>query len=92
MTAYSEVKPVRGMGIAILALLVIQLSLGITSYFVRVLHGHEVTAPTAGMVHVTVAHVAVGALLLAHCFILVVQSRRHLVDASPVRAREVVTA
>jgi len=92
ITVYGAAKPVRGMGIAILALLLIQLSLGITSYFVRVLNGRDVTAPTASMVAVTVAHVAVGALLLAHCFLLAFQSRRHLTAPSTVRAGEVVTA
>ena len=92
MTVYGFIKPIRGMGIAILALLLVQLSLGITSYFVRVLHGREVTAPTRMMVAVTVAHVAVGALLLAHCFILAVQSRKHLLPADAVRTREVVSA
>jgi cytochrome c oxidase assembly protein subunit 15 len=92
MTVYGFLKPIRGMGIAILALLLIQLSLGITSYFVRVLHGHEVTAPTHTMVGVTVAHVAIGALLLAHCFILAVQSNKHLLPAEALRTREVVSA
>lgn len=93
ISAYGEIKPVRGMGIAILALLLIQLSLGITSYFVRVLHGHEVTAPTLAMVAVTVAHVAVGALLLAHCFMLAIQTRRYLGPAAAqVSSQKVVIA
>lgn len=93
LTAYGVIKPIRGMGIAILALLLIQLSLGITSYFVRVLHGHDVSAPTNAMVAVTVAHVAVGALLLAHCFMMAVQARCHLAPAvSTPTGRQVVTA
>jgi cytochrome c oxidase assembly protein subunit 15 len=93
MTGYSEIKPIRGMGIAILALLLIQVSLGITSYFVRVLNGRDVTAPTAAMVAVTVAHVAVGALLLAHCFMLAVQARRYLAPVTAqVSSQKVVTA
>jgi uncharacterized membrane protein len=92
IAVYGFIKPIRGMGIAILALLLIQLSLGITSYFVRVLHGREVSAPTHMMVAVTVAHVAVGALLLAHCFILAVQSRKHLLPAEAIRTTEVVSA
>jgi cytochrome c oxidase assembly protein subunit 15 len=93
ISAYSEIRPVRGMGIAILALLLIQLSLGITSYFIRVLNGHDVTAPTVAMVAVTVAHVAVGALLLAHCFMLAIQTRRHLAPVTaPVSSQKVVTA
>lgn len=92
ITRYGAIRPVRGMGIAILALVIIQVSLGITSYFVRVLNGRDVTAPTHTMVAVTVAHVAVGALLLAHCFMLAVQAHRHLTQPSPAPAREVVTA
>ena len=92
ITVYGAARPVRGMGIAILALLIIQVSLGITSYFVRVLNGHDVVAPTMGMVAVTVAHVAVGALLLAHCFVLALQSRRCLTAPAAVPGREVVIA
>jgi cytochrome c oxidase assembly protein subunit 15 len=93
ISAYNQIKPVRGMGIAILALLLIQLSLGITSYFVRVLHGHEVSSPTVAMVAVTVAHVVVGALLLAHCFMLAIQARRYLAPAAAlVSPQKVVTA
>jgi heme A synthase len=92
IAVYGFIKQIRGIGIAILALLLMQVSLGITSYFVRVLHGHEVTAPTHTMVAVTVAHVAIGALLLAHCFILAVQARKHLLPAEAVRSHEVVSA
>jgi cytochrome c oxidase assembly protein subunit 15 len=94
LTGYPSIKPVRGMGIAILALLITQLALGLTSYFMRELSGRDTIAPTTGMIHVTVTHVAVGALLLAHCFMLAVQANRHLAPAGPqsVLDKKVVTA
>lgn len=81
ITVYGGIKPIRGMGIAILALLLIQLSLGLTAYFTRVLWGKDAPQPTNAMIASTVSHVAVGALLLAHCFMLAVQARRHLAPA-----------
>lgn len=94
LIAYPQIKPVRGMAIAILALLITQLALGLTSYFMRELGGRDAIAPTMGMIHVTVTHVAVGALLLAHCFMLAVQSNRYLAPArpAPVLDKKVVTA
>ena len=94
LTAYPQIKPVRGMAIAILALLITQLALGLTSYFMRELGGRDAIAPTMGMIHVTVTHVAVGALLLAHCFMLAVQANRYLAPAGPVPVldKKVVTA
>lgn len=94
LIAYPGIKPVRGMAIAILALLITQLALGLTSYFMRELGGRDAIAPSMGMIHVTVAHVAVGALLLAHCFMLAVQANRHLAPAGPqpVLDKKVVTA
>lgn len=87
ITVYGGIKPIRGMGIAILALLILQLALGLTSYFMRELAGRDAIAPSMGMIHVTVAHVAVGALLLAHCFMLAAQTNRHLV---PMGSRAVI--
>jgi heme a synthase len=94
LIAYPQIKPVRGMAIAILALLITQLALGLTSYFMRELGGRDAIAPTMGMIHVTVTHVAVGALLLAHCFMLAVQANRYLAPAGPepVLDKKVVTA
>lgn len=94
LTAYPQIKPVRGMAIAILALLIAQLAFGLTSYFMRELGGRDAIAPTAGMIHVTVTHVAVGALLLAHCFMLAVQADRYLAPAGRehVLDKKVVTA
>ncbi len=76
-----QVKPVRGMASATLALLVIQLGLGLAAYLTRVVWGRFAPQPTPSMVWSTVAHTAVGALVLAHCFLLATQVRRHTLAA-----------
>ena len=89
MTFQPVIKPIRGASIAILALLVIQLCLGFAAYLTRVVWGADAVQPLPSMVATTVAHVAVGTLLLAHCFMLMVQSYRNLAPAGdPVRARD----
>ena len=82
MTFQPGIKPIRGASIAILGLLVIQLCLGYGAYVTRVVWGKDAVQPLPSMVATTVAHVAVGALLLAHCFMLMVQSYRNLAPAS----------
>lgn len=77
LTAYPQVRPLKGMAMAIMSLLILQLVLGFGAYLTRVEWGKNAVQPTAAMVHTTVAHVAVGALLLAHCFMLVAQAYRH---------------
>jgi heme a synthase len=54
-----------------------QLLLGFAAYLTRVRWGADAPQPLAGMVISTVAHVAVGALLLAETVVLAVQSWRH---------------
>jgi len=54
-----------------------QLLLGFASYLTRVRWGADAPQPLAGMVISTVAHVAVGALLLAETVVLAIQSWRN---------------
>ena len=82
MTFQPSIKPIRGASIAILALLVVQLGLGYAAYITRVVWGKDAAQPQPSMVATTVAHVVVGALLLAHCFMLAVQSYRNLSPAA----------
>lgn len=84
--SYPHIRPVRGASIAIVALLVLQLGLGFGAYITRVVWGKDAVQPRASMVATTVAHVAVGALLLAHCFMLAVQAYRNLSPATEAQA------
>jgi hypothetical protein len=54
----------------------IQLGLGFAAYLTRVIWGKDAVQPLPSMVYTTVAHVAVGALLLATTFVLAVQGHR----------------
>src|SRR4051812_29702691 len=89
MLSYPKIKPIRGAGIAILALLIVQLVLGFGAYITRVVWSKDAVQPLPSMVATTVAHVAVGALLLAHCFMLAVQTYRNIAPAGePVTERD----
>ena len=73
-------------------LLWVQIALGIAAYFTRVKWGAEAPQPLPSMVASTVAHVAVGALLLASTFALAVEVRRISSPASLGVARNVSTS
>jgi len=77
MIGFPTVKPIRGAGIAIIILLVLQLGLGFGAYLTRIEWGKDAVQPMRAMVGTTVAHVAIGAVLLAHCFMLAVQAFRN---------------
>ncbi len=62
----------------LLALLMVQVTLGLASYITRVLWSQGVSAPLASMVAATVAHVACGALVLVTISDLTVQIHRHV--------------
>jgi cytochrome c oxidase assembly protein subunit 15 len=79
-----------------LVLLIAQLMLGVTAYIVRVIQGANAIQPTLGLVAVTVAHLGVGALILALSVVLTIQAYRHSGDPAQVlpfeRRPEVATA
>jgi hypothetical protein len=62
---------------ALLILLLVQLGLGFGAYLTRVEWGNQAPQPMLSMVLITVAHVAVGALVLATSVVLAVQVYRH---------------
>jgi len=62
---------------ALLVLLFIQLGLGFGAYLTRVEWGKEAPQPVLSLVVATVAHVAVGALVLATSVVLAVQAFQH---------------
>src|SRR5207244_10961561 len=64
--------------VLMLALLIAQLCLGFLAFLTRVAWGHDVIQPELPMVMSTVAHVAVGALMLATAVVLAIQVWRHV--------------
>lgn len=77
-THYSRIEEVRRSANLFLSLLVLQLCLGYVAFETRVIWGHDAVQPELPMVLSTVAHVAVGALLLATAVVLAIQVWRHV--------------
>jgi cytochrome c oxidase assembly protein subunit 15 len=78
IAVYSNVEAVRRPAIVVLSLLITQLCLGFTTFLTRVAWGRNAVQPELPMVVSTVAHVAVGALLLATTVVLAIQVWRHV--------------
>jgi cytochrome c oxidase assembly protein subunit 15 len=78
LSVYSHVEAVRRPAILMLSLLIAQLCLGFTAFLTRIAWGKNAVQPELPMVISTVAHVAVGALLLATSVILAIQVWRHV--------------
>jgi cytochrome c oxidase assembly protein subunit 15 len=77
-TYYSRIDAVRRPANLLLMLLVLQICLGYLAFEIRVIWGHDAVQPELPMVLSTVAHVAVGALLLATAVVLAIQVWRHV--------------
>jgi len=88
ISAYSNIEAVRRPAIIMLSLLITQLCLGFTAFWTRVAWGRNAAQPELPMVVATVAHVAVGALLLATTVVLAIQVWRHVPVAFEERVRE----
>ena len=78
ISVYSNIEAVRRPASVMLSLLITQLCLGFTAFLTRVAWGRNAVQPEMPMVASTVAHVAVGALLLATTVVLAVQVWRHV--------------
>jgi heme A synthase len=78
LSVYSKIDAVRRPAIIMLSLLIAQLCLGFTAFLTRVAWGRDSAQPELPMVAATVAHVAVGALLLATTVVLAIQVWRHV--------------
>jgi cytochrome c oxidase assembly protein subunit 15 len=78
LSVYSQIEAVRRPAILMLSLVIAQLCLGFTAFLTRVAWGRDAVQPELPMVISTVAHVAVGALLLATTVILAIQVWRHV--------------
>jgi cytochrome c oxidase assembly protein subunit 15 len=81
LSGYGHIASLRRPAAAIIVLLLIQLGFGFAAYLTRVVWGKNAVQPLPSMVSTTVAHVAIGALLLATSFVLEEQVRRHLLTA-----------
>ena len=96
LTCYSSIDGVRRPAMLMLSLVIAQLCLGFTAFLTRVAWGHDAVQPELPMVISTVAHVAVGALLLATTVVLSIQVRRHasaaLAEALPQVERDTSAA
>jgi len=96
LTRHGGVPHLRRPALWLLLLLIAQLLLGVSAYVVRVVQGINEAQPTMSLVVVTVAHLAVGALILLLTAVLTIQGYRHSGDSATVipfdRKREVATA
>jgi heme a synthase len=96
LSVYGHMEAVKKPAVTMLSLMVAQLCLGFTAFLTRVAWGHDSVQPELPMVLSTVAHVAVGALLLATAVVLAVQVWRHVPVAFeervPTRERSTVPA
>ncbi len=77
LSGFSAVPELRRPASFLLGLLFVQLGLGFAAYLTRVEWGKDAPQPEAPMVWSTVAHVAVGALVLATTVILAIQAQRY---------------
>jgi cytochrome c oxidase assembly protein subunit 15 len=93
LSQHATIDGIRRPAIIMLSLLIAQLCLGFVAFVTRVAWGHDPVQPELPMVISTVAHVAVGALLLATTVVLAIQVWRHLpaVLAQPVSAGDRTT-
>jgi heme a synthase len=78
ISVYAHVEAVKRPAVMMLGLMVGQLCLGFLAFTTRVMWGKDAAQPELPMVIATVAHVAVGALLLATTVILAIQVWRHV--------------
>ena len=78
LTVYLQIEEIRRPAIVMLSLVIAQLCLGFTAFLTRVAWGRDAVQPELPMVVATVAHVALGALLLATTVILAIQVWRQV--------------
>ena len=78
LTSYPQIEAIRRPAILMISFVIAQLCLGFIAFLTRVAWGRDAVQPELPMVVSTVAHVAVGALLLATTVILAIQTWRHV--------------
>jgi len=82
LTNQAMPSSVRRPASALFGLLLVQLCLGVAAYFTRVRWGADAMQPQLAMVTSTVAHVIVGALLLATTVVFALEVRRNIVPVA----------
>lgn len=82
LRSYREVEALRRPVYWLMGLLTLQILLGFGAFVTRVILSNDAPAPMTSLVITTVAHVAVGALVLANTVILAIQARRNLLVSS----------
>ncbi|HLW55171.1 MAG TPA: COX15/CtaA family protein [Candidatus Angelobacter sp.] len=96
LVQHAGIRQLRRPAIALLLLLIVQLLLGVSAYVVRVVQGVNEVQPTPALVSVTVAHLSVGALMLALAVVMIIQTYRLSGEPAAVlpfdRDRKVATA
>ncbi len=97
LVSHGRNRELRVPAIWLLGLLLVQLGLGFAAYLTRVIWGKDAVQPLPSMVYTTVAHVAVGALILATTFVLAAQAYRNgreiaVPKSEAVNVRKAVTA
>lgn len=88
LSEHSKIREIRRPAVLLLALLITQIFLGFLAFVTRVAWGKDAVQPELPMVISTVAHVAVGALLLAVTVILAIQVWRHLPGSNAERMHD----
>lgn len=78
LSYYSQVESLKRPAVMMLGLVMVQLCLGFISFLTKIVWGRDAVQPEPFMVWSTVAHVAVGALLLATAVVLAIQAWRHV--------------
>lgn len=78
LASHGSVAALRRPAVLLMALLVTQLGLGFAAYLTRVQWGQDAVQPELPMVVSTVAHVVVGALVLASAVVLAMQAWLHM--------------
>lgn len=93
---HSAIPHLRPPALLLLVLLITQVLLGFSVYFSRVVQGADQLQPTANLVITTVAHMGLGALILATTAVLTIQTYRYSGQPAQVlpfdRNRQVATA
>jgi len=97
LVMHGKVRELRTPAVWILGLLLLQLGLGFAAYLTRVIWGKDAVQPLPSMIYTTVAHVAMGALLLSATFVLAAQAHRRshgvtVVEQPTSRVRRAVVA
>lgn len=87
LTQYAKIEAVRRPAVLLLSLLIGQLCLGFAAFLTRVSWGKDAVQPELPMIVTTVAHVAVGSLVLATAVVLAIQVWRHVPVAFEERVR-----